>query len=324
MAIIHQSGAFGGYKNTGFGGGSRRRVPGTPAAVGPSPWAPPTSPPPGTYDPSLDFQGENQALGFQYAQQDLPQNFGRAYQDFHEAFNQASQKHLANLGALGQALSRANTDYSTNTQALGTSYANLGTAQAEKARAAGVASGGAALQSAQKRQANQSTDQGKLDQAIQRFHEDNSLATGQENQSWQSLVGALSGDTPEQQIMADPSQYGSLGQAYGRRLQDLTTGGDRAQAENALFTDQLNRAKTYSAQQAGLLPTLPSGSYATLPGGLQNYLFGGVNYEQAPGSQFLTPTGRPTAQSVLETGSLLGTDFAKRPPASYYHPKRKR
>jgi hypothetical protein len=51
--------------------------------------------------------------------------------------------------------------------------------------------------------------------------------------------------------------------------------------------------------------------------------YAGVPY--APGNQdqpFASPVGRPTPASVLASGSLLGTDITKKPPASYYRPKK--
>lgn len=313
VAIIHTSGAFGpAYKNTGLGGVlAKRRLPGQ-VSTGPSPWTPPTSAPPGTYDPNIDFNSETNNQDYATTQQGIGTSYGRSLQDYTTAFNRAQQTHLAHLGALGQALSRANQDYGTNTQTLGTNYANLGVAQGEKARAAGVASGGALQQALQKRTANQATDQGKLDQAITRFREDNTTATTQENQSWQDLVGA-GNVTNLDDVMAHPENYGSLGMALGRSLQDLSSGSLTAFNKNALFNDQTNRAKTYEAAQAGLLPTLPAGSYAALPAGQNQWGFAGVQY--GPGSvsnPFLTPLTRPTAASVLATGSLKGTDITRR------------
>src|SRR5689334_652047 len=79
-------------------------------------WVPPTGAPPGTYDPSLDFQGEQAGLNFGYTGQDQTRDLGRNQQDYFTAVEQARQGHLAHLGALGEALARANQDYGTNTR----------------------------------------------------------------------------------------------------------------------------------------------------------------------------------------------------------------
>lgn len=271
--------------------GMHHPIPGDPV-----PYTPPTAAPPGTYDPSLDFQGEQTQLGFSYAGPDAARGHERNQADYFGAVDQARTRHTSNLGALGTALERANTDYGTQTRDLGQSYQRLGSQQTQRANAAGVSQGGAAAQSARKRAANQGQDQSRLDQAIARFREDNARQVGQENQSWQSLVGA-------------DEQGGSLGQAYNRGNEDIDRGYDRTFGENVLFGDQLDRAKIYSAQQAGLLPTRPQGTYATLPPGASDYLFGGVQYGPSgeSGNPFLAPQTRPSAASVLATGSLLGT-----------------
>lgn len=272
-----------------------------------TPYVPPNGPPPGTYDPSLDFQGENALLGYGYGKADTQRDRGYSDEDYNTALNHGRTHHNSVLGALGISLKQGNEDYDTRTQDLGRSYRNLASSQGQRANAAGVSAGGATAQSATKRAANQHIDQTKLDTAIERFRNDNATQVGNENQSWLDLVG------PDE-------KGGTLGTMHSRQQTGFDTNDDRNFTTQSLFSGQLNpgdpvsgasqlgRAETYGAQQAGLLPTRPYGSYAALGPGETSHLFGGVQYGPGTASNpFLIPKTRPTAQSVGATGSLLGT-----------------
>jgi hypothetical protein len=99
-----------------------------------------------------------------------------------------------------------------------------------------------------------------------------------------------------------------------RSFQDLLAGyfGNVGNAR----TSALQGNATAFGDLATRLSSVPAPSTVT---------YAGVPY--APGTTdqpFASPVGRPTPESVLASKSLLGTDITKRPPASYYRPKKGR
>lgn len=167
-----------------------------------------TSPPAGTYDPSIDQQVDAAGRGLGYAEQDYGVNVGRTREDFKNAYSDTArgfdrskedigfaaddawtryQRETGDLQRTGQrnisdldrTLGRGEQDYSqARTYAgqdkdralaqIARNYAILGNQQAQGARAAGVAQGGALQQALEKRRANESLDQQPVNQAYDR------------------------------------------------------------------------------------------------------------------------------------------------------------
>lgn len=196
---------------------------------------------PGMYDPALDWQGQNQNLGYSQSTQDTALGGSRLHesvfggQGFYADPVTGQRTDYSTPGGLAElagARARGQEDYNTATQNLGRNYQNLGTQQAGAARAAGVSQGGALHQALQKRQANQGREQGALDTSWRRLVDDNEL-----------------------------SRNKLLGQA-AQGQQNLDIGASRAGAGNTLFNQQLGEAKVGSAQGMGTLPELPVPSFS--------------------------------------------------------------
>lgn len=274
--------------------------------AGPTAFAPLTEAPPGSYDPQLDFQGQSANLGYEFSGQEYDAaNANRkaavyggdvTYVD-PQTGEQTTTHTPGSLAALLQqrdtALTRANTSHDNSTADITRSFANLAKGQTQGAYSTGQELGGYQAAAAQARGANQDRSQGRLDQ------------------SWRDIVGATNQNYDQRRtgILANlATQQGNADQSFGE-----------ATASNGLLNSQLKTAKIEDARQRGNLPTIGPNQYATLAPGESDRSFAGVLYGATPGSQFLSPLAgqAPTADSVLATHSLLGTNFAKRPPRRY-------
>lgn len=204
-------------------------------ATGQNPYAVPTSAPPGSFDPALKAAGENADQGYLWAGEDYAlgnqQRINNLYGDptYGTAGDLGSIQHRAQTQ-----LDSANLSHDRNTQDLVRSFQNLALSQADQQAKAGVDQGGAVAQAAGKRAANQGQTQGRLDT------------------DWRTLVGQI-GYGRDQAL-------GGAQQSFDRANNSASTEFQRAGVTNGLYNQQLNAEKVYAAQQAGLLPTMPSGA----------------------------------------------------------------
>jgi hypothetical protein len=255
------------------------------------PYQPPSSALPGTYDPSLDAQGENANLGFGFQAQDYTLNNQRLGNDFATATGRLDQNHQATLSDLLTGLTRAQQDYGTqtgyvnqdygtqtgrlgqdyqrNTADLATGYNNLGINQAGAIRASGASEGGALAQALAKRTANQAHDQSGIDLGYQRGTQD---LTTQRDRSLAGLGMDFSRYQQDNgtQVGRENQNYGNqtydLGLNYQRQGSDLLTNYQRAGVANDAFQRQINGLKVFQAQQAGLLPEGPPNEHTATAG----------------------------------------------------------
>jgi len=216
---------------------------------------------PGMYDPSLDFQQQNENLGFGFSQQDY--NLGNARRSeglYGGSFTYTDPvtgnvSNFSTPGALGdidrqagesladiaQRRQRGEEDTNTALENIARRYNQLGSQQATGFRQAGLGRG-ALAQALGKRKANQALDEAPVRTSWRRLVEDTDKAS--------SRVG-------EAQTRAKGSAlYGAM---TGQQDADTTMG--RATSANTLFNTQLGTAKVNSAQAMGTLPNLPAPSY---------------------------------------------------------------
>lgn len=202
---------------------------------------------PGMYDPALDWQAQNEALGFSQQYGTEPGNLNPG-SDYNVQGSRLHEKVFGGSGSYVDPVTGQRTDYSTPgglaelatqrqrgqenyniaTSDLQRNYQRLGTQQAGATRAAGAAGGGALHQALLKRQGNQAHDQSGLDASWRRMVDDNELARNN--------------------LLAD------AGQAQGK----LDRGLSDATSSHGLFNQQLGEGRVQSAQQLGTLPDLPT------------------------------------------------------------------
>jgi hypothetical protein len=228
---------------------------------------------PGMYDPNLDFQNQNESLGFFQQFGTEPGNLNPG-SDYNVGSARLGEGLLGGSGSYVNPQTGQSLDYSTpgtladilrqrdqNLTDLGTQrqrgqenrdialeniqrrYQRLGNSQAEQARSQGVAQGGALQAALQARHRNQEIDQQPVETNWRRLVQDNQTAVGRTNQG------------------ADLARNAAIQQA-GQGQQDLTSTLAKATGAHDLFNTQLGTAKVQSAQQMGTLPELPAPDFS--------------------------------------------------------------
>lgn len=235
-----------------------------------TPYVAPTTPPPGTYDPSLDAQLAAAGRGFGDLQTQTGIDNQRAQDDFNLQsghFQQQLQQSLADL-SLGH--TRNEDAYHQAITNLTRGYDRLGTSQLEGAAGSGMLRGGALEQSQQKRDANMAIDRQPLDTTEQQQTADYNTNVQRANQGYQFDVG-------------------NLGLGLSRGNEDRANQLGIAGRENAQFGTDVGAQRWFQATMMGYDPPQK-------PAGLQT---------DAQGRQYKlvqTPRG---VRRLMSTGVLL-------------------
>ena len=187
-------------------------------------------PPPGTYDPALDYQAGAANRGLTYQQNDAQTQFEQGTEDY----NAASKNLLTNE-------QRTLADLLTQEGDVRHNYTVLGHQQADAAAAHGITSAGLLALSASKRAANQAHDLAPLTLAESRTKEDYTTNKNALDAQYARTFGGFNGTT-----LTDPytgqSVVGSLVTSLGR-------GG----TENTFYQQGLLGQKVFQAQQGGYI-----------------------------------------------------------------------
>lgn len=269
------------------------------AAFGPA--LGPTSPPPGSYDPSIDAQIGQSSRGLQDLLGSYITNFGepgtalggRAGADLATGQGRIAEQ-LANgsqdlnttsgrtLADLLTASTRAGEDHTTQVADLGRQYARLGDAQRQSAESAGVGGGGALAQALAKRTENEAHDQAPIDTAFSRSAADNASQVARTNEDTATGLSRLQTGASE--------QGADLVTNASRQSQDALTGLLSAQRENTNFGLDANNQKLFQANQplAGGAPA-PFAPVSSAPAGTK--VVAGVSSTGVKGAWHIRPDG---------------------------------
>lgn len=206
----------------------------------PSPWTPFTpaiTPPPGSYDPSLDSQLAAGNRGLVDLGVDTDKANERTTTDWLTAQGRLEGARSRGLADLLRERTWTGQDFARRRDDLQRNYTQLGRRQAEQQRAAGT-EGGAYAASRAKREENQGRDTAQIDQAQNRFNED---ITTRKQRFTQGI----------------DEQLGDLSSGYRRTGEDRGLGLARAQREQGFFGLDVDQAKWYQAKQTGYTPPSP-------------------------------------------------------------------
>jgi hypothetical protein len=278
-----------------------------------SPWTPfrpPSRPPAGSYDPSLDAQQRAAQRGFGDIQQDVEQAGQRANTDWTTQRTQATQERgygLEDLGTqrantergygrsladlltarargeqdFGQGRARATEDRNTSFANITRGYNRLGAQQGEQAAARGVTRGGTLAAALEARTANEGLDRAPVQQGFDRFMADSSRDEGRflgDSQLAESRIGE-----------DRASALGQVERQQGRFLQGyddpttgiyakLDTGYQRGVDDRALDTARAGRELGFYNQDLGEQRFFQAGQM-------------GYQAPQAPSNEFTGPHG---------------------------------
>jgi hypothetical protein len=211
-------GQIGGAPLIGLPGGPRR---------GFVPFVPPSRPPPGTYDPSLDANERAAERGLLDLTQDTERAGSRAYTDVFD-------DEVGALAELARRDTAAEEDYTRNVGQLARNYGILGGQQTQSARAAGVR-GGALAQAAAKRTANMAWERAPIDTGIARYRTESGV------------------------------QRDRIGLDFQRGEEDRGLNLGRAGRELGFFRTDTGEQRWFQAKQSGAeLPTAPKGEHQKL------------------------------------------------------------
>lgn len=272
------------------------------------PWTPwSSSPPSGTYDPSLDAAAAAANRGYGDLQSDVTTQNQRDTVDYglsrDELIRQGMQTEADRQLAYsregqdyGQTVSREGEKYDRNIAMLKRAYAVKGNAQGQQANAYGVLSGGALLQAASKRAANQALDQQPIDTnhtrtladaetAHTRYQADSATQQQRTSDATQLALGKLALQ------MAPPDASNPLG---GRSFQDRTTQLTRGGRENTQFGIDTEAQKAFQAGGMGWDPgTRPRGEYVDASGKpYQVKVVGPIKYRIDPSGHVISSVRR--------------------------------
>jgi hypothetical protein len=228
-----------------------------------TPWAPP----PGTYDPSLDFQDRAAQTGYDQNIEDIKtgrsregSQYGIDVEELGRQKGYAQQDFGTRLSDLLKQRQYGQQDYQTNTDAINRNYQRLQGTQNAAARQAGQFGGGVAAASAAKRKENQGLEQKQLDTGFNRFMEGSKTAEVALNTERTRALGGP-GDAGSFQRQLDALNLGHLytGQDYTTQEERLGTGlQDYLQASAA--------TKQAQYKQATGQPIKPTPSYTSKAG----------------------------------------------------------
>lgn len=198
----------------------------------------PAAPPPGTYDPSIDYEEGKATRGYDNLVSDIGEGGtqrGRLTDDYNIGLAGIKTQHDRTLSDLLTARTRGQQDYDLNITNLQRGFQNLATQQAGQQRKTGTALGGASQQAAEKRAANEKLQRQPIDDAYKRFTDDSALAEKRN----------------EEDYGAQGTQAKSLSLGYDRGTADLTEQLRRAGIEQTAFEKANAAARQFQASQLG-------------------------------------------------------------------------
>lgn len=234
--------------------------------------APPTRPPYGSYDPTLD-QGERSAgrglqdliddigranqrgsADYELGKGDLERSRSRGKFDLNDQKADYERGFGRSLADLLTSRTRGGQDYQRSVAGLDRDYSQLARKQGEGANAAGVQSSGLAAKAAQIRGQNKAFDRAPLDTNYQRFSADSSSS---ENRLREDRGDFLTGWGESSRRLNEDVDLG-----LGRLALDYTRGVEdrnmvqlpRAQRENTMYGQDVNEIRIAQAKAADLLP----------------------------------------------------------------------
>lgn len=276
-----------------------------------TPYAAPTSPPAGTYDPAIDAQGGAAQRGYDYLFGNTADANSRGAAELGftiGGLERSRDRTLADLvSGKTQFLNNQDTqtiregqNHDVATMDLGANYGRLGNQQAGAAATAGVAAGGTLAAALAKRTANQAHDQSALDLQHARFGEDQATAKQQYNSAFDLNVQRVGEDYADNDLGA----IGAARRGEGYQVDDRATGLQQAGVENVNYQADLGDQRWYQAAQAGYAAPAKG-----QPGGM-------------PGNEFTDPSGnaykivvrgtRRYRQNPDGSESFVGTRPAKK------------
>lgn len=209
---------------------------------------PPSRPPTGYYDPSIDAQVAAGARGLGDLRIDVDTGKRRGGEDFASGLTGLTQSRDRTLADLLTNETRTNEDYGRATANLGLSFQRLQRGQAEAARAHGVASGGLAAQASRARDANQAREQSGLDLSRDRALADIGTQRGRVGEDFTTQSGLLQRNFDR--------QFGSGG--------DLDLQLARGEREQPFLESDANALRLSQAIGAGYVP--PKAKYVPVSG----------------------------------------------------------
>lgn len=188
------------------------------------------APPPGTYDPSLDYEAGAANRGLQYQQDDAATQFETGTQQHNATLAQLLTSHTNNLADIARG------------------YSNLGAQQRDAAAAHGITSAGLLGLSQAARDANQTRDTGREDASY-------TTAKNAEDFNYANVYGGYNGQT-----VLDPYTGQSV-------VGSLVTSLGRSGIENTAYQTGLGSQKVYQAQQGGYIaPSVTTNAMGWTPG----------------------------------------------------------
>lgn len=251
------------------------------------PWS--SSPPSGTFDPSLDAAAGAANRGYQDLTADSGTQDLRDTVDYGLQREDITRSRDQQLADLNQGLSRGTEDYNRNVAMLTRAYQVKGNVQKQQENAYGVLAGGAALQAARKRAANEATDRQPLDTSLSRLQQDTSTGVERTNTAADTALGKLA------LMMAPPDAANPLG---GRSFQDRATALTRGGRENAQFGIDTEAQKSFQAAGTGWDPgTRPRGQFVSPDGKpYEVKVVGNIKYRVDPQGHVLSKQLRPRSR----------------------------
>lgn len=233
------------------------------------------SPPPGSYDPTIDANYAAAGRGLFDLRQDVERANTRAGSDLSLAVGAdgtsgVGQQKAWSLADNMRSRTRSQEDHGTATANLTRQYGNLGRSQAQQAQQAGAVGGGGLAQALLKRTANQGREQAGLDTSLSRTLADLSQSDQRIEKSAEDRVGGLTLD-------------------YNRGVEDRNqVQVPRAQREYTQFGLDSERQRSFQAAGAGLFeaPRRPANEFKS-PGGTSYRVLKGKN-----GNKFMLADGR--------------------------------
>jgi hypothetical protein len=195
----------------------------------------PTSPPYGSYDPTLDQQERSANRGLGDLIEDVTRGNTRSGQDYELGKQGIERTAGRSLADLMNDRTRGTEDYGRQIQGLERDYTRLGNRQGQQNAASGNL-GGAAAQGARKRAENMAYDRAPIDTSYTRFIDDSRTAETRLGEDKDLGLGELA--------------LGFSRDYEDRNLVQLP----RAQRENTIFGQDVNETRIDQAKQSNLLP----------------------------------------------------------------------
>lgn len=227
-------------------------------------------PPPGTYDPAIDYNAGGSQRGYDNTRDDAATSYTQGQENYGLGLGDLTTGRDRNLGDLQTRLNRSVDDYNLATFDNKRQYGILGGQQAERAAQSGVTSAGLLGKSAATRGANQAHDQSILDTAQTRTEQD--VASGQNRTNEDFARGKLGLDLDNSRQFGGYGGNTILNPLTGQpAVGSLLTGLTRAGSEN-------NQFQTFSAGQRS--------SQAASNGYIAPSLLGGPGPSQAQTAEF--------------------------------------